>query len=315
MKKILCVLLFMTVALTGCKTSDANKIILADQFGLAYAPIEIMKQKGFLEKALMDMGQGDTEIEWVKMANTSAIREAMVSGALDIGFVGIPPFILGKDNGMDWRIISGVSESPVGLVTKDNSLLHLSDLTERHRIILPQPGSIQHILLMMGLENEGLDPKTLDKQLVAMSHPDGRLAFKTGGKEQLHLTTPPFLNEALTDSDTKELLTGEEAFGGAFTFIVAICEPQFFERSSHYKAFQVALSEAIDFMNNHPDEALKILIDAYDYDPALIETVLRHPQMRFSNAINGLEKFCDFMYDNQVVKSQHSSDELIWGNQ
>ena len=54
---------------------------------------------------------------------------------------------------MDWKLIAGLSVCPVGLVA-GKSIPDFAALTEQHRIALPQPGSIQHILLSMAAERE-----------------------------------------------------------------------------------------------------------------------------------------------------------------
>jgi NitT/TauT family transport system substrate-binding protein len=98
MKKIVVLSTIVMITLTSCVSSNETSnisrenIIIADQFGLAYAPLEVMKHESFLEASLSEAGLESVKIEWKKFGNTTAIREAMLSGDLDIGFVGIPPF-------------------------------------------------------------------------------------------------------------------------------------------------------------------------------------------------------------------------------
>ena len=155
----------------------------------------------------------------------------MLSNSLDVGFVGIPPFLLGLENGMEWKIISALSESNVALITKDETLNSLADLRDEHRIILPQPGSIQHILLQMASEELFGDATQFDDQLLTLSHPDGVVAFTSGDQNQLHFTTPPYLQEDLKVTSSRVLLDGKECFGDAFTFIVGICDREFYEEN------------------------------------------------------------------------------------
>ena len=220
------VMAVVLVALSGCtrtETEERETLVIADQFGLAYAPLEIMKEMQFLESALKAADRESVKVSWLRLGNTSAMRESMLSGNLDIGFVGIPPFLLGVENGMDWKIISGLSESAVSLVSKDTKLTSLKDLTNEHRIILPQPGSIQHILLQMAAKEQLGDAYALDNQLVSMSHPDGVVAFTSGQENMLHFTTPPYIQENLKNDNAFTLIDGEASFGESFTFIVGIC--------------------------------------------------------------------------------------------
>ena len=289
-----------------------DTLTIADQFGLPYAPLEIMKHQEFLEQELKSAGLEDIKIEWIKLPNTSAIREAMLSNSLDVGFVGIPPFLLGLDNGMEWKIISALSESNVALVTKDDSVKSLTDLSEQHRIILPQPGSIQHILLQMALDRLELDPVIFDNQLVSLSHPDGVIAFSTGDESQLHFTTPPYLQEDLNVSGTRVLIDGKQCFGDDFTFIVGICEQDFYEDDEKYKCFRNALQRSIDFMNQNPEEAIQILSRAYDYDVEALTVYLDATQTKFDTEVRGLENFIEFMVKMGQIKQTYETEDLFW---
>ena len=51
---------------------SSNELVIAEQYGLAYAPLQVMRAEGFLEAELPDY-----EIEWSRLGNTAAIREAI----------------------------------------------------------------------------------------------------------------------------------------------------------------------------------------------------------------------------------------------
>jgi len=47
------IILLMTIMLSGCRKKDTSPVItIAEQYGLAYAPLQVMKEKGFLEKKI-----------------------------------------------------------------------------------------------------------------------------------------------------------------------------------------------------------------------------------------------------------------------
>lgn len=306
-------LLSVIIITTSCAANTQNEtLIIADQFGLAYAPIEIMKAKDFLRQELDEAGAREIDIEWKRMGNTTSMREAMVSGDLDIGFVGIPPFLIGRDNGMDWKIISGVSESPSALITTDTSLKGIVDITENHRIILPQPGSIQHILLAMYAENELGDAKIFDQSLLTMAHPDGLVAMSTGDSNQLHFTTPPFLQKEMELEDASVLVDGETCFGEPFTFIVGICPQRVYDDQVVFEAFKRALERSIEFMTVNPDETMSILGKAYEYPEAELKKYLMHDQMKFTAEIKGVDTFIEFMTRNGWIDNTMNEADVLW---
>lgn len=305
---IMCVLQF----LVGCgNKSEKTTVTLADQFGLAYAPLEIMKSQQFYEAALEKRGL-DIDVVWKRFGNTMAIREAMLSEDLDIGFVGIPPFLIGLENGMDWRIITGLSESRVALVTKDDTIEGIEAISKDHKIILPQAGSIQHILLQMAAFKTFGDAHRFDAQLVALSHPDGVIAFTAGDEKQLHFTTPPFLQEDLKVAGARVILDEQTSFGEAFTFIVGICPTRFYEETEMYEAFLEAMDETFLFMQNEPDAAFEILLKAYEYESEDLAQYLSENQLRFGSDIKGLDTFVEFMLITEQVKTTYTQEVLTW---
>jgi NitT/TauT family transport system substrate-binding protein len=310
------IIIIMIIMTTSCavkkNNSEKESLIIADQFGLAYAPIEIMKAKDFLRQELDEVGALEIDIEWKRMGNTASMREAMVSGDLDIGFVGIPPFLIGRDNGMDWKIISGISESPSALVTTDASLVGIEDITKDHRIILPQPGSIQHILLAMYAEKIIGNAKAFDQQLQTLAHPDGLVAMSTGDPNQLHFTTPPFLQKELEIAGAKVLVDGETCFGEPFTFIVGICPQRVYDDRVVYEAFERALERSVLFMAVNPDETLSILAEAYEYPIGELQKYLSNEQMEFTTEIKGVDVFIDFMTRNGWIESAMDEAEVLW---
>ena len=272
----------------------------------------LFRSQGYLEEALKEAGLDNVKIQWVKLPNTAAIREAMLSNSLDVGFVGIPPFLLGLENGMEWKIISALSESNVALITKDETLNSLADLRDEHRIILPQPGSIQHILLQMASEELFGDATQFDDQLLTLSHPDGVVAFTSGDQNQLHFTTPPYLQEDLKVTSSRVLLDGKECFGDAFTFIVGICDREFYEENEQYACFKIALNKSIDFMNQNPEASIKILSETYEYSIEELAQYLDATQTKFDTKVLGLEKFINFMTKTGQLIKTHQTDELFW---
>ncbi|MFW5999716.1 MAG: ABC transporter substrate-binding protein [Halanaerobiaceae bacterium] len=302
------ILILPVVLLYGCGSGEEEKTVtIAEQYGLAYAPVNIMKQENLLEKRV------DAEIRWKKMANTAAIREAMLAGEVDIGFVAIPPFLIGRDKGMDWKIISGLSRSPLGLMTNREDINSLSDFTEEDRIALPQPGSIQHILLAMAAEKEFGEPDRFDDRLVTMAHPDGMNALLSRQEITAHFTSPPYIFKESEEEDIHQVLSGEEALGGEFSFIVGVGTEEFHDsQPGLYRDFVEALGQAVDYINDNPGEAAGLLTRDYDLSREEIRKYITWPGMIYEREIRGLDKFAVFMREAGYIDFTAENSQLIW---
>lgn len=300
MKKIL--LIMMLSCLMGCQ--EKKEIIIAEQYGLAYAPVQIMMSKGYLEDLLPDY-----EIKWVKLGNTMAIREAMTADALDVAFLGIPPYIIGSDNGMDWKLFTGLSRAPLALMGKE--AIALEDIDESMKVALPQPGSIQHILLSMAAERSLGEAKYFDKQLVTMKHPDGMQMLLNSDEISFHFTSPPYVFQE-EEAGMKTIIDSETCFGGEFTFIVGVTTETFKEDDKAYQAVNRALKQSMDLLNNQREQALEILDVYYKVDKETLSKYLYQTSMTFESEIKGLETFVDFMYRNDYIDKTYTRDDLVW---
>ncbi len=301
---------FALLLLLSACSNERESLAIAEQYGLAYAPVTIMKEKGFLSDRLSGV-----EIEWKQMANTAAIREAMVGGDLDIGFMAIPPFLIGADKGMRWKIISGLSEVPVALVSLDEGIRELSDFTESERIALPQPGSIQHMLLSMAAEKELGDAGYFDDRIVTMTHPDGMHALLSKADIAGHFTSPPYLFMELENEEAHVVLTGKEAMGERFTFVVGVSMDEFsIKNPLREAAFKEALAEAVVFMKENPKEASAVLSEAYGIEKEKIYEYITREDMVYTMEIAGMQKFHDFMESRGYIENLGEMADLTRGD-
>lgn len=310
-KTILILLAILTlVSMTGCNNkNDTEKVIyIADQYGLAYAPLQIMKAEGFLEAQLGD----EYEVKWVKLANTAAIREAMLAEDLDIGFMGIPPFLIGVEQEMEWKIISGLAISPVSMVALDDDITALEDLVDAGQIALPQPGSIQHILLQMAAEQALGDAYAFDHQLISMKHPDGMQALMVNEDVKAHFTAPPYLFQELALDGGHLIVDGTEAMGEQFTFIVGVCRASFRENEEMYEAFNRALDQSISFINDYPKASIEQLSKDYEIDAENLEDYLYGRGIEYTDEVLGLDRFMTFMAEHGYLEQTFEMDDIMW---
>ena len=58
--------------------------------------------------------------------------------------------------------------------------------------------------------------------------------------------------------------TGEEIMGGPFTFITCVAMEKFYEEHrEYYDAFEEALRESVDYINENREEAVRLLAPVY----------------------------------------------------
>lgn len=301
--------LVMALMTVGCGKKEKDTLAIAQQFGIAYAPLNIMEEMGMLEEKLPDM-----KIEWVQFGGPTGIREAMLNGKVDFGFMGVGPVLIGISNGMDWKYATGISANEVAIVTDKEGINSLSDFTEKDRIAILSPGCTQHILLCMLAKEELGEATALDHQLVSMSHPDAMNALMADTEISAHIATPPYLHEELKQG-MHVVADGEDIVGGQFTFISGVAMTAFYEEYPElYQVFIETLNEAIDYINNNPEEAIKILAPLYGISEDELREQMSFGGTIYTNALENVAPIKTAMYEMGYISEDFAVEDIIFDN-
>ena len=291
----------------GCKNKEDPSIGIAEQFGIAYAPLQIMKEKGFLEKRLPGV-----QINWKQFGGPTGIREGMLNGEIDFGFMGVSPVLIGIDNGMKWRYAAGLSSNEVAIVTSRDTMKSLRDVTERDRIAILSPACTQHVLLCMLAEEQLGNAHALDSQLVSMSHPDSVNALLSGTEITAHVSTPPYITQEVNGGG-RVIATGEEIMGEPFTFITCVAMEEFYENHrDYYDAFQEALKESVNYINENRREAADLLAPVYGITKEELLEQMGYGGTIYSTDLNGVAGFSRRMARMGFISRDRPMEELVF---
>lgn len=297
------------LATGGCGKKEQESIGIAEQFGIAYAPLQIMKEKKILEEKLPGV-----EINWKQFGGPTGIREGMVNGEIDFGFMGVSPVLIGIDNGMEWRYAAGLSSNEVAVVTSREGVKSLRDLTEKDRIAILSPACTQHVLLCMLAEQQLGAAHALDSRLVSMNHPDSVNALLSGTEITAHVSTPPYISQE-TEGGASVIATGEEIMGEPFTFISCVAMEAFYEEHrEYYDAFQEALQESVDYINENREEAVRLLAPVYGISEAQLEEQMGYNGTIYSTELNGVGNFSRRMQEMGFISRDRPMEELVFDN-
>lgn len=306
--------LFLTTLLvfSGCGSGgsgqeDPVEIRIAEQFGIAYAPLQIMREQGLLEKELPGV-----QVSWKQYGGPTPIREAMLAGEVDFGFMGPAPVLVGIDNGMEWKYATGISFNQVALVTDQKDIRSLKDFKDHHRIAILSPGATQHILLSIASDQVFGNPNQFDNQIVSLSHPDALDALMADTEIVAHFSTPPYLDREM-EAGMHIITTGEEIMGQPFTFITGVSPVSFYEEHpAEYEAILRALNQAIDYINNNLDEAVELLAPIYGIDEETLREQMTYRGTIYSNELTGLDKLAKEMYRIGFLKNPIRFEDVVF---
>jgi NitT/TauT family transport system substrate-binding protein len=287
------------------------KLRIAQQFGLGYAALTIADELNLFEKYLPGL-----EVEWITLGSGAAINEAFIAGQVDVAVMGIPPFLIGWDKGIPWKVASGMNVMPLTLQTNKPEIKSLKDFGPNDKIAYPAPGSIQHILLSMAAEKELGSATALDAIGVAMAHPDAAAALINKKDITGHFTAPPYNFQELSTEGITQVVDGADAFGTEFSFLVAAASIKLYEENPQaYAAFVMGIAEASDFINEKPEEAAKVLAPTFKLDEATTLKYITWPGMDYVTTPLGLLGFSEFMKNaGYISKLPASMNEIAFPN-
>ena len=308
-KKVIAVMLIliMTLSLAACgggdETADGKKkLTIAHQYGIAYAPLEVMKQQKLIEKHY-----DGVEVEWSTLNSGSAINEGFLSGDIDVGAMGVGPAVTGVTSGVPYKICSNMSAQPHKIMTNNPNIKSLKDITDE-KIALVNIGSIQHILLAMAAKEQLGDAHALDENIAAMAHPDGMSSLISGSVD-CHLTTSPYVFKEAEEDGITEVEALESVWPSGNSFIVAVASTDLQENNPElYDAVVAALAEAIDYINNNTAEAAEMLCEAEDVDAATMEKWLTDKDCVYSTETKGVMDMANFMAEEGFLENEGPKD-------
>jgi NitT/TauT family transport system substrate-binding protein len=234
----------------------------------------------------------------------------MVAGQMDIGSGGVGPFIQAIDRGIDWKTLGALNEMPLYLNCARDDIKSLRDVKPNDRIAMPAIGSIQHVALQMAAEKELGDPKKLNQQIVAMSHPDATAAILSKREITCHLSSPPFQYEQLRDKGIHKVLDSYQAAGGPHTFNLVWASDRWVRANPVLaRAFVDALREATDFVVQKPAEAARLYATSEKSKSSADEilAIMKQDGIKYTMTPAGLVKFAAFMSKIGMIKAVPAS--------
>lgn len=262
MKKFLAAGLLCAIASVGF--AEVSTVVLAFQNGWGYAPLMVMKEKGFFEKHAKALGVNVTP-DYKNLGTPAVIRDTMLAGQTHYGVAGVPTLVQMNDktNG-DFKAVGNTVSLPMYLNTTDTSVKTICDFDKAGtRIALPTvKSSVQAVTLQIAAKKYCGNATKLDNYTVSMTHPDGYAQLLSPKSEiTAHFTSPPFQYAEIEDGKGRvhTILNSYDALGGKTSFVLFIGSEKFAkENPKVHEVVTKAYTEAMDFVQKNRTEAAKI---------------------------------------------------------
>jgi NitT/TauT family transport system substrate-binding protein len=300
----------------GAARAEVSEVRIAEQFGIGYLPLQMMRDKGLIEKHAKQLGLGNLKVSWSRFASGAAMNDALLSGNLDFASGGVGPLLTIWDRtkgNLDVKGVAAINSMPLYLVTRNPNVKSIRDLTDKDKVALPAVKvSIQARTLQMAAEKAfgAGNHEALDKFTVSMRHPDGVAAMLSGqGEITGHLTSPPFQQQLLAAPGMRRILSSYEVLGGKSTFNVVWATSKFrSENPKTYQAFVAALRESMQLINADKSAASDVFMQVTKskLDPEFVRKIVLDDENEFTLTPRNTMKYADFMHRVGALKNKAS---------
>lgn len=307
-----------SVFLSGTRIglAEVSEISVAHQFGVAFLPLMVMRERKLIEKHAERMGVAPLQVKWSVFGSGADMNLALISRTLDFASGGVAPVLQAWDRTRGNLAIKGVAalgSLPLYLNTVNPNVRTIKDFTASDRIALPAVKvSIQALLLQMAASQAFGAGKyaSLDPLTVGVTHPQALAALLSGTEITAHFAASPFQDQELKDPRVRRVLNSYDVLGGPATLNSIYATSQFrTENPKVFGAVVVALREATVLINRDKAWAARIYIEQEKskLDPQFVQAIISNREVNFTVTPQGFMKFADFMFKTKMIKELPSS--------
>ncbi|MFL5453149.1 MAG: ABC transporter substrate-binding protein [Myxococcales bacterium] len=299
----------------GAARAEPTEIRIAEQYGLAFLPLMIMRDQRLIERQAARVGLDKVEVKWARMGAVSAINDALLSGELDFAAGGVPSLVLlwAKTRGSPGAVkgVAALGDIPNELIVKRPGVKSVRDLGPDDKIAVSAVKiSNQAIALQMAAAQQfgSENWEKLDALTVGMPHPDAAVALLSGsGAITGHFSSPPFLERELRAPGMHSILSTYDVLGGPATLNVIWTRAAFHDaHPKAYQAFAAALEEAMEILNRDKRAAAATYQRMTKASESVeeITAMLQDPRLLFTLTPHRVLRTAEFMHRTARVKER-----------
>jgi NitT/TauT family transport system substrate-binding protein len=290
--------------------AETNTIKIGKQYGLPYIQFVVMEDQKLIEKHAKLQGIPDLKVEWATLGGPAQINDGIISGAIDIGAIGLPNLITLWEktrNNVKVRAIAGLNFMPLILLTREARIKTLKDYGEKDRIAVPSVKiSMQAILLEMAAAKEfgEANYEKLDPLTVSMGHPDAFAALNSGTEVQSHFSSAPFQNRQLKMPGYHQVISSYDIIGQHSVSCISMTTKFHDGNPKTVAALLGAMKEATAWIKANKKAAaetyLRVTKDKMPVDEMV--AILNDPTMVITIVPKGADKISEFLVKVGRVK-------------
>ena len=325
MKKlfVLSTIVTLSFSLIACSKEKPTELKGQDESKEQLTTLNIGYQKAALkfivakQNKTFEQAFPGVKIQWKEFPAGPQTLEALNVGAIDVGYTGDTPVIFALSAGKPIQYLAyenGSKNAHSLLLPKDSTIQSLKDLKGK-RIGVTQ-GSSAHYFLSQILDQAQLSWS--DIQPVWLTPADARAAIDKKSLDAWAIWDP-YASAASLKGDTRVLIDSK-ALPLAYSFYLS--SPKFLKQHRvEAQRFVQTLNQVDDWINQHPDQAAKILAQSTSLDENITKLVLEkrnipaYTKLVDTDTVKAQQKIADLFYQLKLIPNVVSLKDHVWTGQ
>lgn len=310
---VMCIVMMFSCILTGCgdgvkkESENGKKKVRICSSGLYVDATKIiMKEKKILEKYLPK----NVEIEWSEIASGPDIRDAVVSGNVDIADFSLMTYITGYENGLPIDLLSFSGSTPIYLYSNNKEIKSIKDFGENSSISITNKNTNLHLAVLALCKKELGNPLALDNYLTAIPAADAISSLQTSKNFNGAVFTFPMSVKA-DKIDSLNLLYDMSDLVKEYSIGSAVIANRNFRKNNQdiVDALLKAQGEVLEYIGDNPDEASDILAAKFgcEKDDVLHAFEVMPP----TDKVKGYDKTAQLLYESKILKKAPTKFESL----
>ena len=310
---LLALALFLLTA--GCTQQDASGTMTDLKIGyqpsthqMAHA---VAMEKGWWQEELAPYGI--TNVTDYVFPTGAPEMAAMLSGDIDVAYVGAAPFLTAVSAGLDGKIVAAVNTQGSDLVLRTGLDYSGPQSLKGLKIATFQAGTIQDTILRNWLTENGLDPDN-DLEIVAMGPGDAVTAITAGKVDAVFLPHPsPAVIEA--EGAGKTVVRSGEMYPNHPCCVLVVSGSLIREHPEIVEQIIKTHLKAIDYIEKNPDDAAAIYAEKTSSNLEDVKLSLREWDGSFNAdpdlIVDPVMDYATIQYNLGYIKKQLTQDEVF----
>ena len=311
-RRILAILLVAIMAVTAvvfasCQQKNdadvpgykADVIRINDTGQFASCIQRIINLKDYLTPYLPE----GVSVEWTSISSGSAQRDAIIAGHLDITAMSLIQFLSATENELPLSLISSAAAQSVFLYSNNENIKCFADIDESARIAVTGRATNMEMAFLIRCGEVFGDPMIYYNNIVTMPNTEMLASLATSDEIDCAIIVLPNNVKAdeiegLTMIEDLTPVIVENSLASAF-----VTDDDFVrDNPALLDAFRKATEDAVNFINENPEEAAKLLAAEYGIDEIHLVNAFKNYPVKLEIKENGYNNTAALLYQIEILK-------------